>query len=378
MKKSKRYSVNSTFLTAILVLATFISGCGSGGGSSEPPLPPVSSTLTETLNNYLTTNQSTDTPGLSISVIKGSEIVYQKGRGIANNDTALSITKNTGFRIASITKSFTALAIMQLVELGLLRVDDKLISLLPELSIAYQDITIHQLLSHQSGIPDYINDSDDPTVWDNVTTTEFMATNSSFNELEFTPGSSAQYSNTGYVLLAVIIERLTGMSFPDYVEENIFIPLGMNNSYVINEYHQLGEFGEESALNNGNTTNVLNFNSLIYGSANVVSSVDDMTLFIKGWLEDELISVELKSLMLQTHSSIPNIGDYGYGWIVDNGLHSYEDNDYWHTGGYDFYQTALYFSPNADLVIVAFSNGGAVTRGHIDNMVELTRRFYGR
>lgn len=106
---------------------------------------------------------------------------------------------------------------------------------------------------------------------------------------------------SGYVLLAVIIERVTGESFPSYLEENIFLPLGMRNSYVGSDFHQFGEFGEGAALNNANGSDVLDFNSLIYGSSGIVSSVEDMSMFINAWLNNMLVRQETKALTLQSH-----------------------------------------------------------------------------
>jgi CubicO group peptidase (beta-lactamase class C family) len=304
-------------LVTLMLTASLLSGCsGSGGGTKvEPILPPIAETLTETLDNYLTANQLLNAPGLSIHVKKDGAVVYNAARGLANSHPELSISEVTGFRLASVTKSFTALVVMQLADQGLLSVDDKLLSHIPELSSAYRDITLHHLLTHQSGIPDYL-------------------------------------------------------------QANIFMPLGMHNSYVANEFHQVGEFGENTALNNANTSDVLGFNSLIYGSAGIVSSIEDMSIFINAWLNNMLVPQDTKALMLQSHSFIPGIGDYGYGWITDRGLHSYDTSDYWHTGGYDYYQTLLYFSPDHNLQVVALSNGGAVNRGRIENMTRLTRSFY--
>ncbi|MFT5163981.1 MAG: D-alanyl-D-alanine carboxypeptidase [Alteromonadaceae bacterium] len=365
------------FLISAVVIFGLLGCGGGGGGSTNTPIPPVvtDATLTETLNNYLNDNQSASNPGLAIVVRKGGEIVYQSSKGLANRADNLAINPNTRFRTGSVTKPMTAIAIMQLVEQGLLSVDNKLLDHIPELAGEYADVTIHQLLTHQSGISDFINEVDDMTIFNNVTTSAFIDLNSLFNVLNFEPGTQGRYSNTGYVLLAVIVERVTGLSFPDYMAANVFSVLGMNDSYVMSEAHQLGEFGAPTALNYANTTTSFNFNLLIYGASNVISTIEDMTLFVDGWMSHTLVSEATQQLMLQSNGVITNIGNYGYGWITGQGRHNYTANDYWHTGGFDGYASLVYFSPDDDLVITVLSNGGETTRGHINNMVQLVRAF---
>jgi len=193
--------------------------------------------LKETLESYLDTNQNNDDePGISIVVRKDGDVVYRGNRGAANKLTETTITNDTGFVLASVSKPFTAVAILQLYEQGLLTLDDKLITYIPELSNTWEDITIHHLLSHQSGIPDLLNgDLLSPQEKDGLTNQgviDFLANNAN---LEFPPGAKGEYSNTGFMLLAEIVARVAGISFGKYMETYIFSPAGMVNSYITDE-----------------------------------------------------------------------------------------------------------------------------------------------
>ena len=117
--------------------------------------------LKEALETYLDANQNSNEPGLSILIRRDGELIYSGNRGVANKLSAAIITNDTGFRLASASKSFIAVAVIQLYEEGLLALDDKLISFIPEFSNTWKGITIHHLLSYRSGIPDIINDISD-------------------------------------------------------------------------------------------------------------------------------------------------------------------------------------------------------------------------
>lgn len=371
---------------SILCLALTLTACG---GDDHKPIVinlPQPTTLSEQLDSYLEINQPDNTAGVSVLVRHNGQVTYQSSKGLANTLTGLSINNNTGFRMASITKSFTALAIMQLVEQGLLSVEDKLVDYLPELTGEnLADITIHQLLTHQSGIPDYVNDNDNVRALDDITTTAMIAANEGFDDLEFEPvteGLYGQYSNTGYVLLAVIIERLSGQSFPDYMQTQFYDAIGMTDSYVISEQRGIGEQGEEVALNYANTANVMGFNSLIYGSSGQVSSTTDIGLFFDALENEQIVSGETLELMTGKKSEIEDVGHYGYGWLRGSGDYWYNTfaatNDIFHTGGFDGYRTLLLASPDHDFQVVMLSNGGDATWQHVIKMTNMVRAHYAQ
>ena len=377
-----------SYLLPILLIN--LTACGSGSDDKVVVVLPVAPTITETIDNYLAENQTNNEAGISVLIRKNNQVVYRKSKGLANKFTEESITNQTGFRVGSVTKPFTAIAIMQLVEQGLLQLSDPISLFIPQSPSAYADITVEQLLNHQSGIPDYINDEDNLTHLHNLTTTEFisLAIASGANNLEFEPGTSAQYSNTGYVILAEIVYRVTGLSLPEYLQIEIYDKLGMSQSYMISENRQMGDMGESVALSMAQSKEVYavdredyTFNALIYGSSGQVSSIDDMNIFLQALKKGDIISQQTLAKMTQPLSALPEIGDYGLGWITGTGNYWHNDKytseqDYWHSGGYGGYRSLLSISPALDLEVVVLTNGGDKTQDHTWNILELSRNFY--
>lgn len=381
------------FISLPAVLAFLLSGCGDeGGGHTGTINIPISAqaSITEILDDYLLQHQEHNVPGMSILVRKDGKLVYKRSKGLANKFTGAEITDDTGFRIASVTKPFTALAIMQLVERGQVLLSAPLAQYITEIPQAYAAITVRQLLSHGSGIPDYINDADNLAVLDNVTTEQFLAlaVARGEDELEFPPGTRAEYSNTGYVLLAEIIKRVTGMNLPEYLQHEIYDKLAMTTSYMIDENREIGDYGEDVALSHANTAKVyaigrenVTFNALIYGSSGQVSSINDMNIFLDALAGSEIVSEQTLNQMTQPFSALANIGDYGLGWITGTGNYWHNEQytsqgDYWHSGGYGGYRSLLAVSPELGLEVVVLSNGGEQTQPHTWNILAMARSFY--
>ena len=366
-----------TYLWALIPIL-FLLSC-----SDDDPAP---TTLEGKIQQYLEQKQSPDQPGLSISVRKDNEIVYEGSKGLARMSINQSINAETQFRIGSISKPITALAIMQLVESGELSLDDKLLSFYPELSSNFEHITISHLLSHRSGLLDYIEDNTNVLALDDLDIQDALAfirdPNSGFENLEFEPGTMGRYSNTGYVLLALIIEKVTGMTLPAYLSQHIFEPAGMNSTFVISEDEHLGDHDDNYALSLGTNINVLGFNSLIYGASGVVSTTSDMMLFVEALLNGEFVTAETLMMMTQTQGTVPNIEtDYGLGWLTGTGNHWHtgyitDQNDFWHSGGFDGYQTVLSINPDLNLEMIILSNGGNDTKQKMWDLLELARNHY--
>ena len=327
-------------------------------------------TLTETLDKYLDTNLDDNSPGMAILVIKDGEVAYVGTKGMANKHTGLSITSDTGFRLASVSKPFTALAVMQLYEQQLLTFEDPIISILPELPSSWQKITIHHLLSHQSGIPDFTNDMGIESWPDGVTNQNIIDYFTTHDVLEFEPGTKGDYSNTGYVLLAEIVSRVSGVRFADYMENSLFRPLGMNHSYVADEYST--PLSNE-ARNYAKYTTLSGRKFYVTGASGVVSSLDDMKLFIGALLDGKIVKAETLELMLQHHTlDLLSGSDYGYGLMVDpTGMDAFA-----HTGGNDGFRTWMLINRDNNLRLVILGNGGDQTGNH-NYLTGLIDQFYG-
>ena len=171
------------------------------------------------------------TPGVAVAVVKDGRVVMAKGYGLANVELQVPVKTETVFQIASVTKQFTAAAIMMLVESGKLTLDDKVGKYITNAPASWSGITIRHLLTHTSGLTDYPDGFDyrrDYTEDELIKAIESVP-------LAFQPGEKWEYSNAGYVTLGVIIRKVTGKFWGDFLQENIFKPLGMTTARVISE-----------------------------------------------------------------------------------------------------------------------------------------------
>ena len=171
-----------------------------------------------------------------VLVAENSRIVYNKGFGFSNFENKSSFDSSSVFAIGSITKSYTATAIMMLKEKNLLSYDDKISKYFTEFPEESFKITIRNLLTHTSGIPDFRSGKFGVFKLPLLTNEIAYNTIKDNFDLLFDPGSEYSYSNSNYFLLAMIIEKITGMSYPEFMKENIFKPLGMNNTYINYEF----------------------------------------------------------------------------------------------------------------------------------------------
>ncbi len=359
---------NSVTAAKVLLLTLLLNAC-SNTGKVAVVEPGIQATLAETLDLYLDANIEETSPGMAILVVKDGVVSYSGTRGMANKHTTLSIQSDTGFRLASISKTFTALAVMQLVEQQSLSPADPILLFLPELSTAWQDITIHHLLSHQSGIPDFANGFGTERLPDGVTNQDVIDYFATHDRLEFEPGTNGQYSNTGYVLLTEIVSRLSGLYFAEYLAMNIFRPLGMINSYVADE-HSVPLQNE--ALNYAELTTLDGIRFFVTGSSGVVSSLDDMALFMDALLSEGIVTTETLKVMRQPHTLdlLPG-SDYGYGLLLDQS----GKDAFAHSGGHDGFLTWMLVNRDTGIRLVILGNGGDRTANH-GYLTRLIDQFY--
>ena len=178
-------------------------------------------------------------PGVSLAVCRDGRIVKAAGYGLANVEWDIPVTPETIFQTGSVGKQFTATAVMMLVEEGKLGLDDKIVKFIPEAPATWNDVTVRNLLTHTSGIADYGGEED--TMGKGVInfrkdyTEEELVQAFAKMPKDFPAGQKWSYSNTGYVLLGVIIHRVTGEFYGDFLQERIFGPLGMTSTRIISE-----------------------------------------------------------------------------------------------------------------------------------------------
>lgn len=354
-------------LTMLLTFVLLSFGCADSTNVVEdtPPIAPPSQEsaeveLPKTLDNYLSQNFTDEEAGIVVLIKQGAELDYRNAKGLANIEQNIPITPDTGFRLASVSKPFTALAVMQLVELGHIGVEDSLLDYVPELSAEWEEISIETLLSHRSGIPDFFK-SDFSRVkgndwYFNIDNNRVLEHFVSHSQLNFIPNSQFQYSNTNYTLLAIVIERVSGLSFSDYMRQQVFEPSGFNSSYVINTSRQV--FADE-ALNYGLTHDIYQLPMYFNGAAGQVSSAADLILFAEALNDELLVSKATLEQMLQVHSAKNDDGTEGFGLGWQLGVSELTGNQYfYHTGSIDGFRTVLALEPVSDTVLVILSNSG--------------------
>ena len=291
----------------------------------------------------------------SILVAKNGEVIFEKYSGFWDPRIKRdSISPSTPFHLASVSKTFTAMAIMKMQEQGKLKITDSVYKYLTDFPL--KGVTIKTLLNHRSGIPNYVHYME-RLGWDrkkhvtNKDVLDFIIArhkNIQINQ----PDRRFTYSNTNYALLALIIEKVSGLSFPDYMRTSFFQPLGMNDTYVftMNDsarfLHSYFSSGREYAFD---------YLDQVYGDKNVYSTVRDMLKWDQALYGGTFFKKEtLDSAFVGYSFEKPGINNYGLGWrmfLLKNGKKFVYHNGWWHGN-----RTAFYRLPDDRVTIIAFSN----------------------
>lgn len=264
----------------------------------------------------------------NVLIAEKGNVIYKKSFGLRDEANKLPLDENSVFELASVSKQFTAMGIVISQEKGKLKYEDKLSKFFPELGF-YGDITVRQLLNHTSGLPDYMDLME--ANWDRTkiaTNKDIIAQLVQYKpELLFVPGARYEYSNTGYALLASIIEKASGTTFADFLKKNIFVPLKMDNSFVYNrrlaprdiKNYAYGYVPDD----NGKMTlpdNLMNYNMVIaldgiVGDGNVNSTVIDLLKWDRALYTDKLVSKKSIEAIFTPPTDI--VSNYGFGWEVE-------------------------------------------------------------
>ncbi|MGO8733946.1 MAG: serine hydrolase [Terriglobia bacterium] len=286
----------------------------------------------------------------SVLVARGDEIFLDKGYGFANLEWDIPNSPFTKFRLGSITKQFTAASILLLAERGKLSVDDPVKKYMPDAPADWDKITIFNLLTHTSGIPNFTSFPDYPSLEPLNTTPAELVKRFRDKPLDFQPGEKMNYSNSGYVLLGYLIEKISGESYAKFVQDNIFTPLGMKDSgYDSNSAIILHRAAGYSPSPSGGPVNAGYINMTVPLSAGgLYSTTDDLLRWEEGLFGGKLLSPA--SLQKMT---TPFKSDYAFGLMVHtvNGHKVIE-----HGGGIEGFVTALAYYPDDKLTVVVLSN----------------------
>lgn len=268
----------------------------------------------------------------SILVAKNGVIIYEKYVGYKNVKTKDSITANTSLQIASTSKTFTAAAVLKLVQEGKLNLNDSLQKFFP--GFPYPGVNVKQLLNHRSGLPNYMYFMD-AAKWDKRI---FLTNNDVLQALmtlkppkAFNPNTRFQYCNTNYVLLALIVEKITGLTYPEFMEQNFFEPLNMQNTYVFTAGDSLRSTPSYNA--SGGIWD-LDFTDGPYGDKNIYSTPRDLLIWDQALYTNSIINKALLDSAFTPYSNErPSQHNYGLGWRLlnfPNGKKVVYHNGRWH------------------------------------------------
>lgn len=251
----------------------------------------------------------------SVLVAKGGQIIYEKYVGYRDLRKRDSLTDTTSLHLASTSKPFTGMALLKLVQDGKVNLDDSLTKFFPELA-HYPGVTIQMLLCHRSGLPNYVYFMADKTKWDqNVYVTNEDMFNFLVNEKparSFTPGTRFSYSNTNYVLLAMLIEKISGMSYPDFMKKELFEPMQLNHTYV---FTLKDSATATPSFDPGGGYWKNDFLEGTYGDKNIYSTPRDMLrwdqiLYTGEFIRQSLLDSAFTGQSRERHS----LHNYGLGW----------------------------------------------------------------
>lgn len=305
-------------------IAVVLAGC-AGGRSTSHPGKDMPSGQAEAGSNaaaidaILARYSQPDVPGASVLVLRGGVPVYEKAFGSADLEAHTAATAHTDYRLASLTKAFTAMSIMLLVKDGKLNYDDRVVDVLPGLPEYARDIRIRNLLTHTSGIVDYedfVPDSQTAQLNDDDVLRLMHRTDS----LNFAPGSAYHYSNSAYVLLGLIVQHASGMPFPKFLHDRIFAPLHMDSTvaYVKGSSTVPQRAYGYTADSSGHFTRTdQSSTSATLGDGGIYTSVTDMAKWSDALDHATLVdSATMHRAWSPTMLTTGKESGYGYGWFV--------------------------------------------------------------
>ena len=371
IQNARRYR-NTWLYLCMFIFALTLVGCSPS--SVATPTTPATPTTVTTVNTtpsrpfpnaaqldaYLTHLERSGVLSGAVLVAHNG-MLFEKGYDLADKDANIPNTPQTRFRIGSITKQFTAMAILILQDRGKLHVQDPICLYVPDCPQDWQPITIENLLTHTSGIPDYINSPAFVATWTESATPEELIARFKDMPLEFSPGSRFKYSNSGYALLGYIIEQVSRESYATFLRENIFVPLKMNNSGYDITHPPLPQHA--TGYYRGYIKPAPYDPSVLYAAGALYSTVEDLDVWDQALMTHKLVSQQALDAMFTPHIPCPPPGPggcllhedlgYGYGWFIAS---ESQGRLIYHVGHIDGFFTYNGFYPQSNLVVVVLSN----------------------
>ena len=293
-------------------------------------------------------------PGASVLVLRDGVPVFRRAYGLADLEQRVAATPATNYRLASMTKQFTAAAVLALIEEGRLSLEDPVRRWLPSLPPAADPVSIRHLLTHTSGLIDY-EDLIPPATTQQVHDADVLRLLESQNRLYFAPGTGYRYSNSGYALLALVVARASGEDFASFLRARIFLPLGMRDTLayeagVSSVSHRAFGYSYERA---GWRRTDQSVTSAVLGDGGVYSSIDDLAKWDAALYDERLLSARSLAIAFTpaTATDDPAVR-YGFGWRITG-------ETLWHSGETVGFRNVIVRYPRRHFTVIVLTNRDA-------------------
>lgn len=305
------------------------------------------------IDEYLTGLAASDQFSGSVLVAVDGKVLISLGYNMANREHQIPNTPKTKYRLGSLTKQFTSMAVMILQEKGKLRVHDFIVRYIPDCPPSWHLITIHHLLTHSSGIPGFEYFPDNLYFERLPTTVDKTIERFKHNALLFAPGSDFSYSSSGYVLLGRIVEQVTGEPYEDVLKQYIFNPLGMENTGYDHPRTIIQDRAQGYSIENETLLNAIHFEmDTPFSAGALYSTVEDLFIWDQALFTTSLVSKVTLDTMFYKQIPIAGYG-YGYGWRVRE---MYNRNLVDHNGVISGFRSNFYRFPDEKVCIISLSN----------------------
>jgi CubicO group peptidase (beta-lactamase class C family) len=347
---------------AVMILAVS-AGCASGP-------PGKSASFNRKIDDLFAEWSKPDSPGCALAVIKEGKVIYERGYGCANLEYGTPITASSVFNIASVSKQFTAMSVLLLVQQGKLSLDDDIRKYVSEVPDFGRVITVRHLVHHTSGLRDF-----EELLymagwrWDDVMTREHMLDMVSHQkELNFSPGDEYLYCNMGYYLLAEIVARVSGQSFGKFADATIFKPLGMRNTHVHDDHERIVRNRAYSYQPEGSNSFKNRFhNTSAVGGGGIYSTVEDLAKWVNNFDHGRVGGPGvLKQMDEQGVLNNGQTNRYAFGLFIEDykGVKLVE-----HAGGWGGYSTDIIRFPDQRIAVVLLGNTSSIDAEQLTRQV---------
>lgn len=385
MKLTKSFPFSSYYYIVVCLLVTICFSCqNAGSGKSEKKVDSAALKKAEArirkeinadkkaaLIEQVIQQKLAQGFNGNVLVAQKGVIVYQNAFGFANDSVKNNLQSK--FQLASLSKTFTAVAVMKLAEQGKLGLDYTVKDYYP--SFPYDGITIRSLLCHRSGLPFY-QYTFDKTVREtkvyptNQQIMEWFATVQPTPKMFNQPDHYFGYNNTNFAILAALVEKVTGKDFDTYMRENIFRPIGMNDSFIVTTKNDSININRTVGYQFGRKL-PKDYYDDISGDKGVYSTLHDLLKWYEALKTNAIISKEsFREMIMPRSFEFPGLRNYGYGFRL--WVNAKQQTDYvYHTGWWKGYNTIMFFDPREDFVIILLSNKYNRTVYNIKQLIEI-------